>query len=801
VATFLTAVYLSFADSPRLPFWDHWTLFINLAAQNGHYSLAQLWAQHSEHRIVIPKLFLLLDFLLFRATGRFVLICIVLLQAGNALLFCASVASLERLNKTLRIGVCGLVCACLFSPVQLDNFVWPFQISFVAAAFFTSLCFYSFSKSFTLLERPPAKVHPVPFALSLAAAGCATLSLAGGLFCWPVLIAVGVLVGLDRRRVAVLTVIAFVVSAAYMFHYHATAQHADPVRSLRHPAEVLTYLVFYTGGSWSVFGLAACKIIGFTGLLGAALLLSRAVLMRSAQHPEVFAVATLIFVIVTGIFTALGRINFGLEQALSSRYQTVAFTFWVALFIFVLCRLAELHIRWPLVVVCAAALVFAAGPLIRFRAIVDPYNGRAGQWRVAEAGVLSEVDDRTFMKTLSPDLYQTDPALEYLRNHRLSLFSDFRYAELGKPVSSFYRIDGTCRGTISAVAIVRVFAFPGYSVSGWARNPKTGEAPQNFVIADEAGLISGFGVGGYHSVDKTAPASPIDDRWFGFSRWEAKGGIRAYAVLHDRKLCEVGAPQKLNPPVYGPEASKPVRDLSAGGHGVFRSGQWFLDARGYQSSPYGVLNTANTFGTRGDLPVIGECGPSAKLRRGIFRGGEWLLDAADESHRALICSTSFGQRGDIPVLGDWDATGKLRLGVFRDGQWWLDINGDGRWDPRIDRLLQFGQKGDLPIVGDWDGAGNLRIGIFRNGQWWVDINGDFRWTSDADKILGFGLPGDLPVIGNWDHLGKLRIGVFRGGHWYLDMNGNNEWDGTDSDQEIIFGQPGDVTTLFPWPVK
>jgi hypothetical protein len=50
-------------------------------------------------------------------------------------------------------------------------------------------------------------------------------------------------------------------------------------------------------------------------------------------------------------------------------------------------------------------------------------------------------------------------------------------------------------------------------------------------------------------------------------------------------------------------------------------------------------------------------------------------------------------------------------------------------------------------------------------------------------------------------LGKLRIGVFRGGHWYLDMNGNNEWDGTDSDQEIIFGQPGDVTTLFPWPVK
>jgi hypothetical protein len=127
------------------------------------------------------------------------------------------------------------------------------------------------------------------------------------------------------------------------------------------------------------------------------------------------------------------------------------------------------------------------------------------------------------------------------------------------------------------------------------------------------------------------------------------------------------------------------------------------------------------------------------------------------------------------------------------------MNGNGKWDTGKDVVINFGQAGDVPVVGDWDGSGKLRIGVFRNGQWWLDLDGDGKWESDRDEITSFGQRGDRPVIGNWDHAGKLRIGVFRDGHWLLDLNGNRTWDGPDVDQDVIFGQLGDLTSLFQWP--
>src|SRR5439155_26046818 len=87
-----------------------------------------------------------------------------------------------------------------------------------------------------------------------------------------------------------------------------------------------------------------------------------------------------------------------------------------------------------------------------------------------------------------------------------------------------------------------------------------------------------------------------------------------------------------------------------------------------------------------------------------------------------------GLTGDIPITGDWNGDGRTKAGIYRasQGRWLLDYNGDGLFDPAVDKIYQFGGvAGDVPVAGDWDGSGTTKIGVFRAGYLWVlDTNGD-----------------------------------------------------------------------------
>ncbi|HRD50367.1 MAG TPA: hypothetical protein PL166_12335 [Candidatus Contendobacter sp.] len=95
---------------------------------------------------------------------------------------------------------------------------------------------------------------------------------------------------------------------------------------------------------------------------------------------------------------------------------------------------------------------------------------------------------------------------------------------------------------------------------------------------------------------------------------------------------------------------------------------------------------------------------------GVFRNGQWFLDAngngAWEGCGTEFCFTGFGQAGDMPASGNWDGGAKSYIGVLRSGtgQWFIDRNGNGAWDGcGMDRCYagSFGQAGDLPVAGKW----------------------------------------------------------------------------------------------------
>ncbi|CDH45737.1 exported hypothetical protein [Candidatus Contendobacter odensis Run_B_J11] len=244
--------------------------------------------------------------------------------------------------------------------------------------------------------------------------------------------------------------------------------------------------------------------------------------------------------------------------------------------------------------------------------------------------------------------------------------------------------------------------------------------------------------------------------------------------------------------------------------GVFRNGQWFLDANGNGAwDGCGTEFCFTGFGQAGDMPASGNWNGGSKNTIGVLRSGtgEWFIDRNGNRQWdgcvADGCYSGFGQAGDLPVAGDWNGTSFAKIGVFRNGQWFLD-NGNGKWDGcGTDLCLSFGQLGDLPVAGNWNGGLKAGVGVFRAGTWFLDYNGNGQWDGcDVDRCYfgSFGQAGDFPVAGDWNGDGKAKVGVFRAGTWYLDYNGNGAWDGCGIDRCYFgsFGKQGDLPVAGRW---
>ncbi len=150
---------------------------------------------------------------------------------------------------------------------------------------------------------------------------------------------------------------------------------------------------------------------------------------------------------------------------------------------------------------------------------------------------------------------------------------------------------------------------------------------------------------------------------------------------------------------------------------------------------------------------------SAFTAVGVFRNGQWFLDAngngAWDGCGTEFCFTGFGAAGDLPASGNWDGGTKSYIGIFRSGtgQWFTDRNGNRQWDGCVaDGCYNFGAPGDRPVAGDWNGSGFAKIGVFRAGTWYLDANGNGAWDGcgiDRCYVGSFGQQGDLPVAGQW----------------------------------------------------
>lgn len=161
-----------------VPWWDDWALAPALVKlHDGGFALGDLWAQHNEHRLVVPRLVLLA---LALATGWDV-------RAGMALslvLTALTLLVLVRQGRATAIASGGapspwlplLLATVLFSFAAWQNWLWHWQVQIY-------LCVLAAVVGLSVLARPTLGRREVALGALLGVAS--TLSFAGGFAFWP----------------------------------------------------------------------------------------------------------------------------------------------------------------------------------------------------------------------------------------------------------------------------------------------------------------------------------------------------------------------------------------------------------------------------------------------------------------------------------------------------------------------------------------------------------------------------------------------------------------------------------------
>lgn len=295
-----------------LPYSDQWALVPQLEARDaGELRWIDLWQPHNEHRLFLPRL-LMVE--LAQITGWNIVGELVV----NWLLACGILAALlHMVRETLPTRpwwLAPLLSCVVFNPSQWENWSWGWQIQIF-------LCVSAVVTGIALLVR--AEV-PWRFAAAVCCGWVATLSFANGLLFWPLALP---LVAHPREhrwpRVGLWLVSTVLCFGAY-FRGLGGGGDLPSVPALAGYAA--TYLGAFFINRWT----AVAAILGWVALgmlVPLATRLRHTVVERyGATMPWLVLAA---FGLASAGLTALGRAQFGVDQALSSRYITISQLFWI----------------------------------------------------------------------------------------------------------------------------------------------------------------------------------------------------------------------------------------------------------------------------------------------------------------------------------------------------------------------------------------------------------------------------------------------------------------------------------------
>jgi hypothetical protein len=428
-----------------IPFADQWAMLPVLAhSYDGTLSFGDLWVQHNEHRLLVPRALMLVLARLSGWNTRAEMGASLALAAAS---FCVLVYQLRATGKAIGWRWRWLVpvlSLTTFSLNQAESWWggWNIQIF---------LSVLGVTASLALLSRA------VPRWLTLIAAMLcgviASYSYGPGLLIWPVGFALLALQTRAAPRATAGRILAWssagIITIALFFSNYTWSAQATPLGSIvRAPRPYLVYSVTYlgapptrgaveylfgqlTGDTQAICNLGdsdLCAYVNTTaigaGIAGVAIfaLVIWALARRVPLSIWLPYVGLGLYALGTGVMTSLGRASYGNHQALAQRYATTASLFWLALIVLsALCAHTYAHRRW--VAALSHSLIALFSLLIMLCSIqgLDHFRWQHSFLAPARAALYSAQDD-ALLQRLYADPQVVKDAIPLLREHRLTIF-------------------------------------------------------------------------------------------------------------------------------------------------------------------------------------------------------------------------------------------------------------------------------------------------------------------------------------------------------------------------------------------
>lgn len=332
----------------NVPYADEFTLAPLLVEAHNHtLTLADLFAQHNQHRLFFPRL-------VFIAFARF--------AQGNLrdeMVFSVVLAGLTAINlwivqrRTIPVSraqalfLCLLFNLLLFSPIQSENWTWGLQSLLL-------LCNYLFSCGIVIAT---AKINlPLKYAASLILALLGTFSFGGGALLWalgfPLALALEEKI-FSRRSMAWLVAWILPGIATLALYFRGLRRPEQiPIATGMHVLDYFSYVAMFLGSHLATSD--RCEFFPHAWTIGAILLslfLSATIygFMRGWTTPLFRRmlpwIAIGLYASVNACIAAKARISLGVNQALDSRYTSFSLYLSVSLIGLLVLALQDLRSR------------------------------------------------------------------------------------------------------------------------------------------------------------------------------------------------------------------------------------------------------------------------------------------------------------------------------------------------------------------------------------------------------------------------------------------------------------------------
>lgn len=548
-----TSLYMMWVGTSPLPFHDQWD-----ASLLPDQSIQYLFAFSNEHRPALARLLGWLDWYLAGArngvNATFIALCYPAI--GLALLKLVHMI----VGDWRRAGLySALALSFMVSAEQWENLLWGFQTAFVGSFAFAFIALASAS----YLAKPMRSVAGTAITafVCLVASLFAVFSLASGLLSLIFVAIYLFVIGVPKKLKYGYLIFAIAVLGFYFHGYASPSLHSNPLTSVRHVLGIGLYVFEYLGAPFAVGTAALATVIGELGLLLLIIVVASGAItlfdnpgLRSTERGAAYIALLFfaLFIATTAGITALGRLNFGIEQAMTSRYGTPALAFWgtlIALYLvqpYVSTGTATRLIQWGGAILGTVLACYVAKNQLSY--IPMAREMRAAKFSGAIAYIVGLRNYPVVMRIYpNPPLLaksHLDVPMQRLREARKSIFARELPYELGtRFTQQADAVHQGCRGYIDKRMIVRDQSPVISEVQGWAWDEERKKGPDLIVFTDVQGLIVGYaGLGLLRSdVPHVFPIIRSNyTGWYGFVRADTTMVLHAYGVVFGKssRVCE-----------------------------------------------------------------------------------------------------------------------------------------------------------------------------------------------------------------------------------------------------------------------